>query len=199
MPDIRVSYRYETLLDELTNIFSKYPQIKWIWCCLIVPQGRITFLYLNCLMYCNLWNHISMRNICMQLYWAQKTKSFSLFWLVSHSNLFQVHSFYIIIFVCHVILSFALCFCFISMEKLYSNYEYLRSEVEYFDWIVLMNLMSIDRFSLRYFERKEKKTYGITLIVQTRRLCVSTLQLNSCWIPAILLAKCCTGNFAFLG
>lgn len=136
MPDIRVSYRYETLLDELTNIFSKYPQIKWIWCCLIVPQGRITFLYLNCLMYCNLWNHISMRNICMQLYWAQKTKSFSLFWLVSHSNLFQVHSFYIIIFVCHVILSFALCFCFISMEKLYSNYEYLRSEVEYFDWIV---------------------------------------------------------------
>lgn len=24
VPDIRVSYRYETLIDELTNIFSKY-------------------------------------------------------------------------------------------------------------------------------------------------------------------------------
>lgn len=134
MPDIRVSYRYETLLDELTNIFSKYPQIKWIWCCLIVPQGRITFLYLNCLMYCNLWNHISMRNICMQLYWAQKTKSFSLFWLVSHSNLFQVHSFYIKIFIICFMFLFYFHGNFPCMEKLY---EYLRPELEYFNWILI--------------------------------------------------------------
>lgn len=31
VPDIRVSYRYETMVDELTNIFSKYltdPSLK---------------------------------------------------------------------------------------------------------------------------------------------------------------------------
>lgn len=42
VPDIRVSYRYETLMDELSNIFSKY-LIKWIWCCLIVPQEQDHF------------------------------------------------------------------------------------------------------------------------------------------------------------